>query len=99
MVDKDLIFFFCVAQVETVAQFGVIFLLFALGLEFSAAKVCTFSPSYVCMVSLFRPIETLRELLYFVVAASCSSCSSYSRRSPSDIFVHVLEWDNSLGMF
>ena len=26
-------------QVETVAQFGVIFLLFALGLEFSAAKV------------------------------------------------------------
>jgi hypothetical protein len=29
-------------QVETVAQFGVIFLLFALGLEFSTAKV--FSP-------------------------------------------------------
>ena len=27
-------------QVETVAQFGVIFLLFALGLEFSTAKVC-----------------------------------------------------------
>jgi predicted Kef-type K+ transport protein len=26
-------------QVETVAQFGVIFLLFALGLEFSTAKV------------------------------------------------------------
>lgn len=26
-------------QVETVAQFGVIFLLFALGLEFSSAKV------------------------------------------------------------
>ncbi|KAH0912964.1 hypothetical protein HID58_036285 [Brassica napus] len=62
-------------QVETVAQFGVIFLLFALGLEFSAAK-----------------------LLYSVVAASCSSCSSYSRRSSSDIFVHVLEWDNSLAV-
>ncbi|XP_047083124.1 K(+) efflux antiporter 6-like [Lolium rigidum] len=29
-------------QVETVAQFGVIFLLFALGLEFSTAKVCIF---------------------------------------------------------
>lgn len=27
-------------QVETVAQFGVVFLLFALGLEFSLAKVC-----------------------------------------------------------
>ncbi|CAF2156805.1 unnamed protein product [Brassica napus] len=29
---------------------------------------------------------------------SCSSCSSYSRRSSSNIFVHVLEWDNSFGM-
>lgn len=29
-----------IIQVETVAQFGVIFLLFALGLEFSTAKVC-----------------------------------------------------------
>lgn len=28
-----------ILQVETVAQFGVIFLLFALGLEFSTAKV------------------------------------------------------------
>ncbi|XP_021608686.1 K(+) efflux antiporter 4 isoform X1 [Manihot esculenta] len=31
-------------QVETVAQFGVIFLLFALGLEFSTTKVCVFHP-------------------------------------------------------
>jgi Kef-type K+ transport system membrane component KefB len=29
-------------QVETVAQFGVVFLLFALGLEFSMSKVQTF---------------------------------------------------------
>lgn len=51
---QDLIYiFFCVAQVETVAQFGVIFLLFALGLEFSAAKVCMFPPSYTFLVSLF----------------------------------------------
>lgn len=36
-------------QVETVAQFGVIFLLFALGLEFSTAKVLTVSSnSAVC---------------------------------------------------
>ncbi|WZZ02645.1 hypothetical protein YC2023_088566 [Brassica napus] len=34
----------------------------------------------------------------FCSKASCSSCSSYSRRSSSNIFVHVLEWDNSLGM-
>lgn len=34
---------FCFSfQVETVAQFGVIFLLFALGLEFSTAKVFIF---------------------------------------------------------
>lgn len=34
-----LISFGTILQVETVAQFGVIFLLFALGLEFSTAKV------------------------------------------------------------
>lgn len=39
-------------QVETVAQFGVIFLLFALGLEFSAAKVgLTYLP-YLFVLSL-----------------------------------------------
>lgn len=31
--------FYCCLQVETVAQFGVVFLLFALGLEFSMTKV------------------------------------------------------------
>ncbi|XP_026449098.1 K(+) efflux antiporter 4-like isoform X1 [Papaver somniferum] len=41
-------------QVETVAQFGVIFLLFALGLEFSTAKVCIFP----CAL-LFVDFETL----------------------------------------
>lgn len=30
---------FLLLQVETVAQFGVVFLLFALGLEFSLTKV------------------------------------------------------------
>ena len=57
MVDKDLIFFFCVAQVETVAQFGVIFLLFALGLEFSAAKVCIF---HLLMFVWFRCSDQLK---------------------------------------
>ncbi|KAI3932068.1 hypothetical protein MKW92_027063 [Papaver armeniacum] len=42
-------------QVETFAQFGVIFLLFALGLEFSTAKVCIFP----CAL-LFVDFETLR---------------------------------------
>jgi Kef-type K+ transport system membrane component KefB len=35
-------------QVETVAQFGVVFLLFALGLEFSTAKVR--STALICIV-------------------------------------------------
>lgn len=34
---------FCSLQVETVAQFGVIFLLFALGLEFSTTKVALYT--------------------------------------------------------
>jgi len=44
------IFIFLVTfmQVETVAQFGVVFLLFALGLEFSLAKVC-----YSCLAKTF----------------------------------------------
>lgn len=52
---QDLIYiFFCVAQVETVAQFGVIFLLFALGLEFSAAKVCMFFSGFFVLLKLLR---------------------------------------------
>jgi Kef-type K+ transport system membrane component KefB len=48
-------------QVETVAQFGVIFLLFALGLEFSAAKVglyfssCSL-PSNVFVLSMIQTL-------------------------------------------
>lgn len=40
-------------QVETVAQFGVIFLLFALGLEFSAVKVVLVVYLYLHLLSLF----------------------------------------------
>lgn len=53
------LYIFCVAQVETVAQFGVIFLLFALGLEFSAAKVCMFPSSYIFLYSSFGTLETV----------------------------------------
>jgi len=43
-----LIFLVTYMQVETVAQFGVVFLLFALGLEFSLAKVC-----YSCLAKTY----------------------------------------------
>lgn len=42
-----LIYWHVYLQVETVAQFGVIFLLFALGLEFSTAKVLY--GNYLCL--------------------------------------------------
>lgn len=44
-------FFLFFLQVETVAQFGVVFLLFALGLEFSMTKVRLFCllSSYLCV--------------------------------------------------
>eukprot|EP00258_Populus_trichocarpa_P030539 XP_024446558.1 K(+) efflux antiporter 6 isoform X1 [Populus trichocarpa] len=51
-------------QVETVAQFGVIFLLFALGLEFSTTKVCflLFSSSFL-MIFFFIKIISKFHLL------------------------------------
>ncbi|KAK9102178.1 hypothetical protein Sjap_019432 [Stephania japonica] len=45
-------------QVETVAQFGVIFLLFALGLEFSAAKLCGGKPSEGVFVGAFLSMSS-----------------------------------------
>ena len=45
---------YCGMKVETVAQFGVIFLLFALGLEFSATKVSSYSCNfYLCPCFIF----------------------------------------------
>jgi Kef-type K+ transport system membrane component KefB len=51
-------------QVETVAQFGVIFLLFALGLEFSTTKVCfLLSSSSFLMIFFFIKIISKFHLL------------------------------------
>lgn len=47
-------FFIIFIQVETVAQFGVVFLLFALGLEFSLAKVCD-----SCLAKMFFTVSQI----------------------------------------
>jgi Kef-type K+ transport system membrane component KefB len=49
-------------QVETVAQFGVVFLLFALGLEFSMSKVQTF---HLSLQPQFKN-QNFRVLLWFL---------------------------------
>jgi len=49
-----LIFHVTYMQVETVAQFGVVFLLFALGLEFSLAKVC-----YSCLAKTSLSLSSI----------------------------------------
>lgn len=89
-------------QVETVAQFGVIFLLFALGLEFSSAKVPyptlppphpTPSPTHTNTY-----LHTLNLSLY-IIAATCCSSSCCFRRSPPDISFYVLVWSNCCGIY
>ncbi|KVH89910.1 hypothetical protein Ccrd_008095 [Cynara cardunculus var. scolymus] len=68
-------------QVETVAQFGVIFLLFALGLEFSMAKL-----------KVVRAVAVLGGLLQsFLFMCMCGITASLCGGKPSEgVFVGVL---------
>jgi hypothetical protein len=78
-----------------VAQFGVVFLLFALGLEFSMTKVRFCSLAFF----IFSLVVKLLFKLYFcvIVAPSCSSsCCSGGPASNFPIYVPV--WYYSLGM-
>ncbi|XP_069142907.1 K(+) efflux antiporter 4 isoform X4 [Solanum lycopersicum] len=54
-------------QVETVAQFGVIFLLFALGLEFSTAKLCGGEASEGVFVGVFLSMSSTAVVLKFLM--------------------------------
>ncbi|KAG2410921.1 K(+) efflux antiporter [Vigna angularis] len=54
-------------QVETVAQFGVIFLLFALGLEFSATKLCGGKSSEGIFVGAFLSMSSTAVVLKFLM--------------------------------
>ncbi|XP_024953454.1 K(+) efflux antiporter 4 isoform X5 [Citrus sinensis] len=54
-------------QVETVAQFGVIFLLFALGLEFSTAKLCGGKPSEGVFVGVLLSMSSTAVVLKFLM--------------------------------
>ncbi|XP_052488625.1 K(+) efflux antiporter 6 isoform X2 [Gossypium raimondii] len=54
-------------QVETVAQFGVIFLLFALGLEFSIAKLCGGRLSEGVFVGVFLSMSSTAVVLKFLM--------------------------------
>ncbi|XP_010453236.1 PREDICTED: K(+) efflux antiporter 6-like isoform X2 [Camelina sativa] len=54
-------------QVETVAQFGVVFLLFALGLEFSTAKLCGGKHSEGVFVGAFLSMSSTAVVLKFLM--------------------------------
>ncbi|CAB87698.1 putative potassium transport protein [Arabidopsis thaliana] len=54
-------------QVETVAQFGVVFLLFALGLEFSTAKLCGGKRSEGVFVGAFLSMSSTAVVLKFLM--------------------------------
>ncbi|XP_062021957.1 K(+) efflux antiporter 6 isoform X3 [Rosa rugosa] len=54
-------------QVETVAQFGVIFLLFALGLEFSTTKLCGGKISEGVFVGVFLSMSSTAVVLKFLM--------------------------------
>lgn len=100
-----------VLQVETVAQFGVVFLLFALGLEFSLAKVL-----YIILCGAFfkQLLELFLEkvfsvfqyisfliwdslLTYYHAAKSCWSCCC-SWRVASNCYPYVSVRHNCNGM-
>jgi hypothetical protein len=79
-------------QVETVAQFGVIFLLFALGLEFSTAKV--FYLYHFFPHSVGNTICDLKLIYccFYIASASSCSCCCCSRRIAPNYVVHVSLW-------
>jgi hypothetical protein len=54
-------------QVETVAQFGVVFLLFALGLEFSMSKLCGAKASEGIFVGAFLSMSSTAVVLKFLM--------------------------------
>ncbi|KAG2666073.1 hypothetical protein I3760_15G038100 [Carya illinoinensis] len=54
-------------QVETVAQFGVVFLLFALGLEFSTTKLCGGKASEGVFVGAFLSMSSTAVVLKFLM--------------------------------
>lgn len=89
-------------QVETVAQFGVIFLLFALGLEFSSTKVglCAYLLLVTCNFIYFLVdlILNFLQIYFFMFTDSNCSSSGYSWWSAPNFLTYVLVWDNSLGM-
>lgn len=92
-------------QVETVAQFGVIFLLFALGLEFSVVKVGPVLSNYTSFaVPLCKEKERRKQNLKEVNlvnltdnADSCCASSCFLRWIATNTSVYVFVWDNSLG--
>lgn len=87
-------------QVETVAQFGVVFLLFALGLEFSMTKVGI----YLLLTNL-NTISCRLCNLTLIICCSCINATAESRwpsccpwRASSNCLTHVFVWCNCLGM-
>jgi hypothetical protein len=91
-------------QVETFAQFGVVFLLFALGLEFSLTKVLkNFGCCRVQYISFqnncdmcTRQKVCLLSLSFLSVESRWSCCCTW--RSASDCSVHVLVWPHCSGI-
>lgn len=71
-------------QVETVAQFGVIFLLFALGLEFSATKV-----GLTCLPYFFVLILAFSSCMLLAIDAKSSCTTFYSY----ELLEQLLFWE------
>lgn len=86
-------------QVETVAQFGVVFLLFALGLEFSMTKV-----SICCLLTVnvvdFYNLSWIIYCLFLCFDAAAENCwpSCCPWRTFPNRITHVFVWCNCIGM-
>jgi hypothetical protein len=87
-------------QVETVAQFGVVFLLFALGLEFSMTKV-----GISLHLTNLNTISCRLCNITLTICCSCVNATAESRwpsccpwRASSNCLTHVFVWCNCLGM-
>ena len=79
---------------------SVIFLLFALGLEFSTTKVGLYTNLFIPFsLNLYIFSSAIYNVyLSFMLAASSCSSSGYSWRPTPNFLIYVLVWNNSFSM-
>lgn len=88
-------FLFLSSQVETFAQFGVVFLLFALGLEFSLTKV---NHSVKVYYNYWQHVPSFLIQYFIIDAVKSSRACRCSWRATTNCDIYDLVWHNGYSM-